>query len=717
MIFRDDNTTCNNNNNDYQSSSINSLNFDSMQITQRQLSDSRILTKCFILFENASLSSTNLNNIDFLEYLGTRARYHHSRKLYLPQVTNNFQTSSNDTNEEFSNCIKQVLESISYHDLSSYVVSVRTGVLYFFSKRFRFNNTYTIEDIHNLIEKKISTNDKRYYYPQKNYSYQSDENLRSSFSNVKPINQTREFVEKLKEYKFYVQQQKHVYRIYLQSEDKQTHICTVDPASNYSIVEFSKDFQRTSNIDFSRDRSSSKYKKDKTYDDIFDFRIQFQYNPCTRSDQMDTINYELHQQFPSLSVNFKNENILEPLNNINNYEEFYICKELCPYVHFIRRDFGDVYQHNGDDKLFENFNIYLESSVEYSINYQQSICKRHLDTHGIVYARLNLNTMISSNSIDEDLLISKLWNMGEGLTYIAGQYTTSETQQSTNYYTSDGNTYTAQDEAIVQTILQQSTLCSMLGLRNDARDNEIEQRFNYIKQQLHAKWHCIRAGLSAREKIDAFYEQKMDNQQSTKMPKPFDNDTELNTSTMESSPQQFGLREDDGFKQEDDYRQELMKVQDEIVTLRQVLGAKLKRESELKTLLGVGFVDDLKQDWQETVHDIKSSTAYQKTAETLQAASNKIAPALQTVNTTFKTRLGSLRNSNYFKTFENTLGSTVSAVKSKMTSSKSAMHFNGNDTNDMSHGATGGSIPTSVSHDDYLNFSDNTNEKKDLTNK
>ncbi|CAF4919472.1 unnamed protein product [Rotaria sp. Silwood1] len=160
-----------------------------------------------------------------------------------------------------------------------------------------------------------------------------------------------------------------------------------------------------------------------------------------------------------------------------------------------------------------------------------------------------------------------------------------------------------------------------------------------------------------------------------------------------------------------------MKVQDEIVTLRQVLGAKLKRESELKTLLGVGFVDDLKQDWQETVHDIKSSTAYQKTAETLQAASNKIAPALQTVNTTFKTRLGSLRNSNYFKTFENTLGSTVSAVKSKMTSSKSAMHFNGNDTNDMSHGATGGSIPTSVSHDDYLNFSDNTNEKKDLTNK
>jgi hypothetical protein len=87
-----------------------------------------------------------------------------------------------------------------------------------------------------------------------------------------------------------------------------------------------------------------------------------------------------------------------------------------------------------------------------------------------------------------------------------------------------------------------------------------------------------------------------------------------------------------------------MKVQDEIITLRQVLAAKLKRESELKTLLGVGFVDDLKQDWNETVHDIKSTTAYQKTAETFQAASDKITPVVQTVNTSLKTRLGSLRS-------------------------------------------------------------------------
>ena len=154
-----------------------------------------------------------------------------------------------------------------------------------------------------------------------------------------------------------------------------------------------------------------------------------------------------------------------------------------------------------------------------------------------------------------------------------------------------------------------------------------------------------------------------------------------------------------------------MKVQDEIVTLRQVLSVKLKRENELKTLLGVGFVEDLKQDWNETVSDIKSTTAYQKTAETLNAASEKIAPTIQTVNSTIKQSLGSLRSSSYFKTFENTIGSTVSAVKSKITPSKSAMNFQDEHDQDGFH--AGGSMSTSATHDEHLSFGgDAANEKK-----
>ncbi|CAF0735259.1 unnamed protein product [Adineta steineri] len=210
----------------------------------------------------------------------------------------------------------------------------------------------------------------------------------------------------------------------------------------------------------------------------------------------------------------------------------------------------------------------------------------------------------------------------------------------------------------------------------------------------------------------------MDNQQSTKMPKPFDNDEELNEPITDDNNQQFfQFRDDDRLKQEDDYRQEMLKVQDEIITLRQVLGAKLKRESELKTLLGVGFVDDLKQDWNETVHDFKATSAYQKTAGTLQAASDKIAPAIQTVNTSLKSRLGTLKNSSFFRTFENTLGSGVNAVKSKIAPSKSAMNFNGNNDDEFSRGAVGGSIPTSVTHNEHLDFGSDFDKKKDLTNK
>lgn len=67
-----------------------------------------------------------------------------------------------------------------------------------------------------------------------------------------------------------------------------------------------------------------------------------------------------------------------------------------------------------------------------------------------------------------------------------------------------------------------------------------------------------------------------------------------------------------------------------------------------------------------------------------------------------------LLDSNYFKTFENKLGSTVNAVKTKMTPSKSAMNFNGNNDLDI----TNNSMPTSVTHDEHLNFGGNLDEKK-----
>lgn len=62
------------------------------------------------------------------------------------------------------------------------------------------------------------------------------------------------------------------------------------------------------------------------------------------------------------------------------------------------------------------------------------------------------------------------------------------------------------------------------------------------------------------------------------------------------------------------------------------------------------------------------------------------------------------KDSTYFKTFESTLGSTVSAVKSKITPSKSAMNFNDSSEHDELNGASGSSMSQSATHDDHLNF-------------
>ncbi len=70
------------------------------------------------------------------------------------------------------------------------------------------------------------------------------------------------------------------------------------------------------------------------------------------------------------------------------------------------------------------------------------------------------------------------------------------------------------------------------------------------------------------------------------------------------------LKEEPTDKDLEEYRAEYAKIQDDINTLRLVLNEKLKREHELKILLGISFVDELKQDFQEGFNSIKQTTVY-----------------------------------------------------------------------------------------------------------
>ncbi|XP_036388880.1 tpd52 like 2b isoform X8 [Megalops cyprinoides] len=129
-----------------------------------------------------------------------------------------------------------------------------------------------------------------------------------------------------------------------------------------------------------------------------------------------------------------------------------------------------------------------------------------------------------------------------------------------------------------------------------------------------------------------------------------------------------GLTEEEA----EELRSELTKVEEEINTLRQVLSAKEKHAYELKRKLGLSPLNEFKQNltkgWQDvqtsnaylsatsTLEDITHSEAYKKTQETLSQAGQKTSAALSNMGTAISKRLGDMRNSPTFKSFEDKVG-------------------------------------------------------------
>uniref|UniRef100_A0A8C7M1G1 Tumor protein D54-like n=1 Tax=Oncorhynchus mykiss TaxID=8022 RepID=A0A8C7M1G1_ONCMY len=144
-----------------------------------------------------------------------------------------------------------------------------------------------------------------------------------------------------------------------------------------------------------------------------------------------------------------------------------------------------------------------------------------------------------------------------------------------------------------------------------------------------------------------------------------------------------GLTEEEA----EEIRSELVKVEEEISTLRQVLLAKEKHSADLKRKLGLSPLNELKQNltkgWQDvqtsnayltasaTLDEIARSEAYKKTQETLSVAGQKTTAAFSTMGTALSRKLGdmssnysirhsismpAMRNSPTFKSFEDKVG-------------------------------------------------------------
>lgn len=124
-------------------------------------------------------------------------------------------------------------------------------------------------------------------------------------------------------------------------------------------------------------------------------------------------------------------------------------------------------------------------------------------------------------------------------------------------------------------------------------------------------------------------------------------------------------------RQEREWQEELVKVEGEILTLRQVLTAKVRQATELKRKLGITPMQEFKQDIQAGFQQLRESgtnTAtttdlYQKTSTVMKSASEKTASALSTIGASVSKRFGDLRNSQTFKNVEEKVETAYANVK------------------------------------------------------
>ncbi|XP_059889235.1 tumor protein D54 isoform X1 [Delphinus delphis] len=180
-------------------------------------------------------------------------------------------------------------------------------------------------------------------------------------------------------------------------------------------------------------------------------------------------------------------------------------------------------------------------------------------------------------------------------------------------------------------------------------------------------------------------------------------DVPVDTAVAAQAPAVEGLTDAEA----EELRAELAKVEEEVVTLRQVLAAKERHCGELKRRLGLSTLEGLKQNLSRGWHDVQVSHAYvktseklgewnekvtqsdlyKKTQETLSQAGQKTSAALSTMGSAISRKLGdmrarpfshsfsshsirhsismpAMRNSATFKSFEDRVGTIKSKVVS-----------------------------------------------------
>ncbi|GIY57969.1 tumor protein D54 [Caerostris darwini] len=152
-------------------------------------------------------------------------------------------------------------------------------------------------------------------------------------------------------------------------------------------------------------------------------------------------------------------------------------------------------------------------------------------------------------------------------------------------------------------------------------------------------------------------------------------------------------------KLEEEWKSELAKTEEEINTLRQVLTAKVKYAQDLKRKLGITPWKELKEDVEQSLRNIQETPAmkevggrivewnsaitsapiYQKTSQTVKTAAERTTSVLGSLGASMSKKLGEVKNSSTFRSFEERMGSAYTNVRSRMGTPRSTSLYNFDD--------------------------------------
>uniref|UniRef100_A0A0K8TQQ2 Putative tumor protein d54-like isoform x5 n=1 Tax=Tabanus bromius TaxID=304241 RepID=A0A0K8TQQ2_TABBR len=165
-------------------------------------------------------------------------------------------------------------------------------------------------------------------------------------------------------------------------------------------------------------------------------------------------------------------------------------------------------------------------------------------------------------------------------------------------------------------------------------------------------------------------------------------------------------------RQRAEWNQELVRVEEEINTLRTVLASKVRHASDLKRKLGITVWKEITDDMNQGIKNVKESQVfhtvetkvgniakavhdaplYQRTESVLKTTAEKTSSLLGGITSGISSKFSQIKNSDSMRSLEDKMGSAYENVKTKVTTSRSNSV---NSFNDSLHESNPGTTPTS----------------------